>query len=79
MLIAVVVSFVFAGPHIGVFFIGGALKMPVAAVFTATMVGAAVLGFFGAAAAAPLTRLVMDAKDIIREGREAESQSQVEP
>ena len=35
VLIAVVVSFVFAGPHIGVFFIGGALKMPVAAVFTA--------------------------------------------
>lgn len=67
VLIAVVVSFVFAGPHIGVFFIGGALKMPVAAVFTATMAGAAVLGFFGAAAAAPLARLVIDARRIIGE------------
>ena len=65
VLIAVVVSFVFAGPHIGVFFIGGALKMPVAAVFTLTMAGATVLGFFGAAAAAPLARLIIDARSII--------------
>jgi len=70
VLIAVVVSFVFAGPHIGVFFIGGALKMPVAAVFTLTMAGAAVIGFFGAAAAAPAARLVMDARAIIGEERE---------
>ena len=70
VLIAVVVSFVFAGPHIGVFFIGGALKMPVAAVFTLTMAGAAVLGFFGAAVVAPAARLVIDAQVIIREERE---------
>ena len=70
VLVAVVVSFVFAGPHIGVFFIGGALKMPVAAVFTLTMAGAAVLGFFGAAVAAPAARLVMDAHTVIREWRE---------
>jgi putative heme transporter len=75
VLIAVVVSFVFAGPHIGVFFIGGALKMPVAAVFTLTMAGAAVLGFFGAAAAAPVARLVMDAQSIIREERAGETQA----
>ena len=73
VLVAVVVSFVFAGPHIGVFFIGGALKMPVAAVFTLTMAGAAVIGFFGAAAAAPAARLVMDARAIIREERAAEA------
>ena len=70
VLIALLVSFVFVGPHIGVFFIGGALKMPVAAVFAATMVGATLVGFFGAAAAAPLVRLVMDARHIIRESRE---------
>jgi putative heme transporter len=79
VLIAVVVSFVFAGPHIGVFFIGGALKMPVAAVFTLTMAGAAVLGFFGAAAAAPVARLVMDAHAIIKEARADETQAAEEP
>lgn len=73
VLVAVVVSFVFAGPHIGVFFIGGALKMPVAAVFTLTMAGAAVLGFFGAAAAAPVARLVIDARGIIAEHRERQA------
>ena len=67
VLIALVVSFVFVGPHIGVFFIGGALKMPVAAVFALTMAGAALVGFFGAAAAAPVARLVMDARQIIRD------------
>jgi putative heme transporter len=71
VLVAVVISFVFAGPHIGVFFIGGALKMPVAAVFTLTMAGAAVIGFFGAAVAAPAARLVMDAHAIVREERAA--------
>ena len=70
VLIALIVSFVFVGPHIGVFFIGGALKMPVAAVFALTMVGATLVGFFGAAAAAPLARLIMDAHRIIRESRE---------
>jgi putative heme transporter len=75
VLIAVVVSFVFAGPHIGVFFIGGALKMPVAGVFTLTMVGATVLGFFGAAAAAPVARLIIDANAIIKESRAHEAQA----
>ena len=49
----------------GVFFIGGALRLPVTAVFVLTMTGAAVAGIFGAAAAAPLARLTIDARDII--------------
>jgi hypothetical protein len=38
-------------------------------VFVLTMAGAAVAGLFGAAATAPLARLVIDARDIIREHR----------
>ena len=68
VLIAIVVAF-FAGSHIGAFFIGGALRLPVTAVFALTMAGAAVAGLFGAAATAPLARLVIDARDIIREHR----------
>ena len=68
VLIAIIVAF-FAGSHIGAFFIGGALRLPVTAVFVLTMAGAAVAGLFGAAAAAPLARLVIDAGDIIREHR----------
>jgi len=66
VLIAIIVAF-FAGSHIGAFFIGGALRLPVTAVFVLTMAGAAVAGLFGAAAAAPLARLIIDAGDIIRE------------
>ena len=72
MLIAILVAF-FAGSHIGAFFIGGALRLPVTAVFVLTMAGAAVAGLFGAAAAAPLARLVIDARDIIREHGAAEA------
>ncbi len=72
VLIAILVAF-FAGSHIGAFFIGGALRLPVTAVFVLTMAGAAVAGLFGAAAAAPLARLVIDARDIIREHRLAEA------
>jgi putative heme transporter len=68
VLIAILVAF-FAGSHIGAFFIGGALRLPVTAVFVLTMGGAAVAGLFGAAAAAPLARLVIDARDIIRTQR----------
>ena len=56
VLIAIVVAF-FGGSHIGAFFIGGALRLPVTAVFVLTMAGAAVAGLFGAAATAPLARL----------------------
>ena len=66
VLIAIIVAF-FAGSHIGAFFIGGALRLPVTAVFVLTIAGAAVAGLFGAAAAAPLARLIIDAGDIIRE------------
>jgi predicted PurR-regulated permease PerM len=55
-----------AGSHLGVFFIGGAIRLPVTAVFVLTMTGAAVAGIFGAAAAAPLARLAIDVRDIIR-------------
>ena len=68
VLVAILVAF-FAGSHIGAFFIGGALRLPVTAVFVLTMAGAAVAGVFGAAAAAPLARLVIDARDITRERR----------
>jgi putative heme transporter len=68
VLIAIVVGF-FAGSHIGAFFIGGALRLPVTTVFVLTMAGAAVAGLFGAAATAPLVRLVIDARDIIRAHR----------
>jgi predicted PurR-regulated permease PerM len=68
VLIAIVVSF-FAGSHIGAFFIGGALRLPVTAVFVLTMAGATVAGLFGAAATAPLARLIIDARDIIRDYR----------
>jgi len=68
VLIAIVISF-FAGSHIGAFFIGGALRLPVTAGFVLTMAGAAVAGLFGAAATAPLARLIIDARDIIRESR----------
>ena len=68
VLIAILISF-FGGSHIGAFFIGGALRLPVTAVFVLTMAGAAVAGLFGAAATAPLARLVIDARDIIRESR----------
>jgi predicted PurR-regulated permease PerM len=68
VLIAILVAF-FGGSHIGAFFIGGALRLPVTAVFVLTMAGAAVAGLFGAAATAPLARLVIDARDIIREHR----------
>jgi predicted PurR-regulated permease PerM len=68
VLIALVVAF-FGGSHIGAFFIGGALRLPVTAVFVLTMAGAAVAGLFGAAAAAPLARLVIDGRDIVREHR----------
>ena len=64
------------GAHIGAFFIGGALRLPVTAVFVLTMAGATLAGLFGAAAAAPLARLVIDARDIIREHR-AESAAKV--
>ena len=64
MLIAIIVAF-FAGSHIRAFFIGGALRLPVTAVFVLTMAGAALAGLFGAAAAAPLARLIIDARDII--------------
>jgi predicted PurR-regulated permease PerM len=72
VLIAIVISF-FAGSHIGAFFIGGALRLPVTAVFVLTMGGAAVAGLFGAAATAPLARLIIDARDIIREHRAEEA------
>jgi len=65
VLIAIVVAF-FAGSHLGAFAIGGALRLPVTAVFVLTMTGAAVAGVFGAAAAAPLARLIIDARDIVR-------------
>ena len=68
VLIAILVAF-FGGSHIGAFFIGGALRLPVTAVFVLTMAGAAVAGLFGAAATAPLARLIIDARDIIRESR----------
>ena len=68
VLIAIVVAF-FAGSHIGAFFIGGALRLPVTAVFVLTMAGAAVAGLFGAAATAPLARLIIDARDITRDSR----------
>lgn len=68
VLIAIIVAF-FAGSHIGAFFIGGALRLPVTAVFVLTMAGASVAGLFGAAAAAPLARLAIDARDIIRKHR----------
>jgi len=67
VLIAVLVSTVFVGPHIGVFFIGGAIRLPVTAVFVLTMTGATVVGFFGAAVAAPMARLIIDARAIVRE------------
>ena len=72
VLIAIVIGF-FAGSHIGAFFIGGALRLPVTAVFVLTMAGAAVAGLFGAAATAPLARLAIDARDIVREHRAAEA------
>ena len=74
VLIAIVVAF-FGGSHIGAFFIGGALRLPVTAVFVLTMAGAAVAGLFGAAATAPLARLIMDALDITRESRAEPAES----
>ncbi len=68
VLIAIVIGF-FAGSHLGAFFIGGALRLPVTAVFVLTMTGPAVAGLFGAAATAPLARLVIDARDTVREHR----------
>ena len=65
LLIAIVIAY-FAGSHLGVFFIGGAIDLPVTAVFVLTMTGAAVAGIFGAAATAPLARLVIDVRTIIR-------------
>ena len=70
LLIAIVIAY-FAGSHLGVFFIGGAIDLPVTAVFVLTMTGAAVAGIFGAAATAPLARLVIDARAIIRKHAEA--------
>ena len=72
VLIAIVIAY-FAGSHLGVFFIGGAIDLPVTAVFVLTMTGAAVAGIFGAAATAPLARLVIDARTIIRKHAEAEA------
>jgi putative heme transporter len=72
VLIAILVGF-FAGSHIGAFFIGGALRLPVTAVFVLTMGGAAVAGIFGAAATAPLARLIIDARGIVREHRAEEA------
>lgn len=68
VLVAILVGF-FAGSHIGAFFIGGALRLPVTTVFVLTMAGAAVAGLFGAAATAPLARLILDTRDIVREHR----------
>jgi predicted PurR-regulated permease PerM len=68
VLVAILVAF-FLGSHLGAFFIGGALRLPVTAVFVLTMGGAAVAGLFGAAAAAPLARLVIDSREILRESR----------
>ena len=65
VLIAIVIAYV-AGSHLGVFFIGSAIRLPVTAVFVLTVGGAAVAGVFGAAVAAPLARLVIDAQAIIR-------------
>ena len=79
VLIAVLVSTVFVGPHIGVFFIGGAIRLPVTAVFVLTMIGATVVGFFGAAAAAPMARLIIDARDIVRESRAAAAAGAASP
>ena len=79
VLIAVLVSTVFVGPHIGVFFIGGAIRLPVTAVFVLTMIGATVVGFFGAAAAAPMARLIIDARDIVRESRVAAAAGDASP
>ena len=73
VLVAILIGF-FAGSHIGAFFIGGALRLPVTAVFVLTMGGASVAGIFGAAATAPLARLVIDARDIIREQRADEAE-----
>jgi predicted PurR-regulated permease PerM len=70
VLIAIVIAY-FAGSHLGVFFIGGAIDLPVTAVFVLTMTGAAAAGIFGAAATAPLARLVIDARAIIRKHTEA--------
>lgn len=74
VLIAILVAF-FAGSHIGAFFIGGALRLPVTSVFVLTMAGAAVAGVFGAAAAAPLVRLVIDARAIVRQHRLEQAQA----
>jgi predicted PurR-regulated permease PerM len=72
VLISIVIAYI-AGSHLGVFFIGGAIDLPVTAVFVLTMTGAAVAGIFGAAATAPLARLVIDARTIIRKHAEAEA------
>jgi putative heme transporter len=69
VLVSILVAF-FAGSHVGAFFIGGALRLPVTAVFVLTMTGASLAGLFGAAAAAPLARLIIDARRIIRDDRE---------
>ena len=74
VLIAIVIAYI-AGSHLGVFFIGGAIDLPVTAVFVLTMAGAAVAGVFGAAATAPLARLVIDARTIIRKHAEDEAGS----
>ncbi|HEX7436043.1 MAG TPA: hypothetical protein VF308_05000, partial [Caldimonas sp.] len=57
--------------HAGV--VKDAIDLPVTAVFVLTMTGAAVAGIFGAAATAPLARLVIDARAIIRKHAEAEA------
>lgn len=73
--LAAVVIVYLAGSHLGAFLIGGALRLPVTAVFVLTMGGAAIVGIFGAAAAAPLARLVIDARAIMR----AHSEGQAAP
>jgi predicted PurR-regulated permease PerM len=70
VLIAIVIAY-FAGSHLGAFAIGEAIRLPVTAVFVLTMAGAATAGVFGAAAAAPLARLAIDAHDIIGAHSEA--------
>ena len=75
MLVVVAVAY-FLGSHLGAFAIGGALRLPVTSVFVLTMAGAAVLGVFGAAAAAPVARLLIDAREIVRQHRAEEEEGE---
>ena len=69
VLVGVLVINLLVQSNVQTFAVGATLRLRPSAVFTLAMLGILVAGAFGGAVAAPLARLLLDAREIVREDR----------